>query len=187
MKANLKASDDCKQALHVDLSFLKSAAQSYAVIDDRKAADLCAVFARGDRRRRPMGWMRRADVQTLYQNGHLQRGSKGLTFTYPAERALIEDRWVLNAHMPSMDDEEKTLYVPSGVKRAVKRRNSGHILRRLARDRDPQGRPFLSASEIEAGEHFQRDYQRAYGAVVGVQNFTSMQVDYTRRRVRASR
>jgi hypothetical protein len=169
-----------KQSLTVDLSLLKSVAQSYAVIDNSKAADLCAIFAQGDRRRRPMGWMRRSDVETLYQYGHLKPVRKGVAFTYAAERALIENRWALRPDIGLNEGEDQVVYVPSAVQRRVKRRNSGHILRRLAKDRDGQGHPYLSASEIEAGAQFQRDYERAYGAAFGSQNFTPTQVDYTR-------
>ncbi len=166
--------------LSADVSFLKTAAASYAVIDNSKPVDLCAVYAQGDRRRRPLGWMQKADVNALYENGHLKPCRKGLVFTYAAERALIEDRWCLRPDLAVIEGDEKTVYVPSGVQRQVKRRHSGHILRRLANDRDAAGRLLFSAHELEAGEQFQRDYAKAYGTAIGGQNFTGVTVDKMR-------
>lgn len=183
MMSHAKARKDTASATSnftVDNAFLKSAAQSYAVIDDSKAVDLCAVFAQGDRRRRPIGWIRKVDVKALHENGHLKRGRKGLMFTYAAERALIEDRWVLRPGLDINEGDEQVVYVPSGVQRTVKRRSGGQILRRLAKDRTLDGHSFLSSHELEAGEQFQRDYERAYGSAMSGQNFASMQVDYTR-------
>jgi len=166
--------------LTTELSFLKSAAQSYAVIDNTRSANLFAVYARGDRRRRPMGWMSNNDVNVLYQYGHLKRIKKGLTFTYNAERALLEDRWCLDVKSGQIHDKDKIVYVPSGLQRRVKNRDNTQILKRLAKERDPKGRTFFSSDELEAGAHFQRDYNRAYGIGRETQDFTSVHVDYTR-------
>lgn len=168
------------QPLRADVNFLKSAAQSYAVIDDKRTVGLCAVYARGDRRCRPMGWISQADVSALYQHGHLKPIKKGLAFTYTAERALLENRWRLSADAVRGHDEDQEVYVPSGVKRHVKTRHHTQILTRLAKDCDTKGRRFFSADELEAGARFQRDYDRAFGTGVGAQNFTPLQVDVTR-------
>jgi len=112
-----KGSNPSKVNFSVDIGFLKLAAQSYAVIDDSKGVDVCAVFARGDRRCRPLGWMQKTDVQALYQHGHLKRTAKGLSFTYAAERALINDQWDLRPDLSLSEGVEKTVYIPSGVQR----------------------------------------------------------------------
>lgn len=70
--------------------------------------------------------------------------------------------------------------MPSGVQRRVKKRDNTQILKRLAQDRDPRGGRFFSPDELEAGAHFQRDYNRAFGIGSRAQNFTPVQVDYTR-------
>jgi len=66
--------------LQTDLRVLKSMAEQYAIIDDKTGKDLCAVYARGDRRCRPMGWLPINDVDALYQNGHLKLIRKGYAF-----------------------------------------------------------------------------------------------------------
>lgn len=181
MRAAVKPRSASSEAkLETDIGFLKSAAHKYAVIDNRQGADLCAVFAGADRRRRPMGWMQKSDVETLYQLGHLKAVRKGYAFTYAAERALIEERWSLAPDLTLTEGEEKTAYVPSGVQRNVKLRNGGHILRRLAKDKNPQGGPYLAAQDIEAGERFQRDYARCHEGAVGCQSFAHVYVDRSR-------
>ena len=101
--------------LQTDKRALKAMAENRAIIDDGGSQDVCAVYARGDRRCRPMGWLTRTDLDVLYQHGHLKRVRKGYEFRYAAERALLEGRWSLSAdiHMKNVTDE--TVYVPSGV------------------------------------------------------------------------
>ena len=164
-----------------DLKILKAMAETYAIIDDGSGKDVCAVYAGGDRRRRPMGWLPRTDVDTLFQHGHIKRIRKGYAFSYAAERALIEERWSLNAeiHMENMSDE--LTYVPSGVQRMVRRRNGGHILKRLSRERGPNQQAFLTPHEIQAGELFQTAYAKCFGYNQQAgQSFSHVNVDRSR-------
>lgn len=167
--------------LHTDQHFLKTMAEAYAVIDASDGRDLCAVYAQGDRRRRPMAWLPKADFDALYQNGHLKPVRKGYAFTYAAERKLIEGGWSLSAdiHVKHMSDE--TIYVPGGVQRRIRKREGGYILKRLAKERGSHYEAFLSPHEIQAGELFQRDYAACFGYGVGRRSFVSLHVDQSRR------
>ena len=175
-----RISDFKTDVLKIDLLTLKALATSYAVIDKAHTSDLCPAYAAGDRRRRPMVWIDAQDVDRLYQNGHLKKVNKGYAFTYIAERALIEARWSLTNDGKCGEGEDREIYVPVGVKRSVRRRNAHHILRRLGKERGPQNKPFLSAAEVQAGELFQRDYNRRYGTGKMTQTLDAARVDQTR-------
>ena len=167
--------------LQTELQILKSMAEHYAIIDDGGSKDVCAVYARGDRRCRPMGWVPRIDVDALYQHGHLKRARKGYAFSYAAERALIEGRWSLTPDVHIKDMSDELAYVPSGVQRMVRRRNGGHILRRLSRERGPQQQAFLTPHELQAGELFQKAYANCFGySRQGGENYEQMRVDASR-------
>lgn len=164
--------------LQTDILFLKSMAEQYAIIDSQPGKDLCAVYPRGDRRRRPMGWMPTSDLGILYQHGHVKQIRKGYAFTYAAERSLIEGRWALSSDCHITEGEEKTTYVPAAVQRKVRKRNGGNILRRLSKERGANGQPFLSAYDIQAGELFQRDYNHCFGNMgQTTQDFENVHVD----------
>ena len=168
-------------SLQTDVHVLKSMAEQYAIIDDKTGKDLCAVYARGDRRCRPMGWMPASDLDRLYQNWHLKRIRKGYGFSYAAERKLIEGGWSLSPDAHINDLTEEMSYVPGHVQRSVRKRNGGHILRRLSKERGPTEQAFLSVHEIQAGELFQRDYARCYGqSGSGSQRFDLAHVDQSR-------
>ena len=165
------------QSLKIDLPTLKALATSYAIIDNVRTSDLYPAYAAGDRRRRPMVWIDSQDVHNLYQNGHLKKVGKGYAFTYIAERALIEERWSLTNDGKLREGEDKEIYIPVGVKRSVRRRNAHHILRRLSKERGPNNMRFLSVAEVQAGELFQRDYNRFYGGDKITQSVDKIRVD----------
>ena len=168
-------------SLQTDIRALKSMAEQYAIIDDKTGKDLCPIYPHGDRRRRPMGWMPTTDLHMLYQHGHLKRIRKGYAFTYAAERSLIEERWRLSADIHVSEGEEKTTYVPAAVQRKVRKRNGGYILRRLSKERGPNGQQFLNVHDLQAGELFQRDYARCFGTDnQGAQSLAHVNVDRTR-------
>lgn len=167
--------------IKTDIHSLKAMAEQYAIIDDGGSSDVCAVYADGDRRRRPMAWLPRADLDVLYQHGHLKRVRKGYAFSHAAERAFIEGRWSLSPDMHMKNISYERVYVPSGVQRMVRRRNGGHILRRLSRERGPNQQAFLTPHEIQAGELFQKDYAKCFAYNrPSVENFSQVQVDRSR-------
>jgi len=163
----------------INPSILLAIAKQQGLIDDRYQRDIYPVYAYGDRRRRPIVWISRLDVDRLYASGQLKRVSRGLSLKYDIERRILKGDYLSTKYKHPSDGEDKCLYVPAGVKRQVKVMSDHDILRRLAREKEPDGRPVLSSAEIEAGHLFQRDYNRAFNHGYITQSLQSVKVDKT--------
>ena len=163
----------------IDQNLLYEIARQQGLVDTRYQQNIYPVYAYGDRRRRPVLWIERDMAQQLYDSGDFKSVRSGYVLTYKSERQLLKGQWRYG-QAGQMPTETKTIYVPQNVQRQVSRKIGGNILNRLAKILDKSGHPFLSKSEVQAGELFQRDYQRAYGHLGSGQSFNQPQVDQSK-------
>lgn len=139
-----------------------------------------AAYPLGDRRKRPMCWLKAETFQALQAEGILLCKGKGFA---------VNERYIRGERPPQNDRSHRSehrhiegqdMYVPGGVKRPVRRNFSTSALHRIARLKSSDDQAFLSAHEVEAGEHFAKDYTLCGWDRVASQDYGAVQISSKR-------
>ncbi|WP_026941689.1 DUF6456 domain-containing protein [Hellea balneolensis] len=158
-----------------DRKLAENLAYKNAVIIKSAQGDAYPAYAYGDRRKRPLRWISRESFQQLTSFGGLQSTDQGYRVSESFARRLKSG----GAHSAQHRDmEERELYVPSGVKRSVRRNIGMSAFERLCGRTDKEGEPLLSASLQEAGKMLAQDFAHAGYAKVKTQNYQSAGEDW---------
>lgn len=141
--------------------------------DERSGCVSYTAYPNGDRRRRPISWIRPDDFRRMLAAGEIIKGAKGFEIVPSARRrARVE---IQDAHgRQHREMESQAFSGEQGSFRAAKvNLNTQSGLRMLARRLEHDGTPFLTPAEISAGESFSADYSRAAYGAVQTQNYAS--------------
>lgn len=160
-----------------DRAVLKRMIAQKSVIFDNGVKGILPIYARGDRRTKPTGWIDRACFMRLCATGDLTAHHNGFCVAQSTAARLsnpVPERAFSEQHLGR---QTKAVYTPDTAVRHVRISKTGGSLRRLARKKYRDGRPVLSAAMIEAGERFARDYARAHGGDITTQNYATPMVD----------
>lgn len=131
------------------------------------------AYPNGDRRCRPISWIRPDDFRRMLSAGEIAKGAKGFEIVPSAQRRA--DVSSDDAHAGQHRNmESQSFSGEQGSFRAAKvNLNTQSGIRALARRLEHDGEAFLTAAEISAGESFTADYSRAAYGVVQTQNYAT--------------
>lgn len=137
----------------------------------------CPVFARGDRRTVATHWLSRKIVKALESEGTVVKVKRGLSLAPTVSNRLLNPVQERAFSEQNGRVTTRKIYTPDGGLRNHRVNTSFNVLRRMGMRRGRDGTPLLSASLIEAGERFARDYHA--GSTVGpsTQNYSGPNVD----------
>lgn len=159
---------------------LRSLLRGKALIERQAIDGDWPAYPRGDRRKRPLFWVNSADVDHLMSDGVLVVTDRGVGLSSKTRRRLLYGQ-------STREVVESNEFVPSGVKRPVRRNVRGTVILRLARRTDKRGEALLSDPQITAAQRYTQDMLRAGEAHVGTVDLSTPKVDGTRRHDAAER
>jgi hypothetical protein len=132
-----------------------------------------AIFAHGDRRRRPVARLSEAEVRALHADGAIVALDDKSEFSITpaglarARRAAAAPEEAYAAqHRPIVT---RALIEPNGAARSVRGHDPDAVLRKLIALRGAAGAPWLSDEEIRAAQRLRYDWERGHvGLVRGI-------------------
>lgn len=163
-----------------DEQLLRSLLRSEGLIRREPLSEDWPAFIRGDKRKRPLFWVNRADVDRLLAEGALTHCDKGVGLSGATRRRLLYGA-------APKELEDRVEYVPGGVQRPVRRNVRGSVVERLARRCDAKDNPLLSAAQLTAAQRYTRAILIAGYGRVGSSADPSQKVDGSRRHDAAER
>lgn len=131
------------------------------------------AYPNGDRRRRPIGWIRPDDFRRMLSAGEIVKGAKGFEIVPSAQRRAGVSGDDLHAGQHREMERQNFSGVGGSFRASKVNVNTQSGVRALARRLEHDGEAFLSAAEIYAGESFSADYARASYGAVKTQNYLS--------------
>ncbi len=150
------------------------------IISDGVGAKNFIALPFGDKRRRPIAWLDEDTVKRLLASGTIVKQSKAYVIASSYKKRVLasNDNGAKAAFSAQHQTSQKrNIYNPDGLQRAVRIYGHVGIFRRLAKQKDSEGNPFLLADEIEAGERFAKDYERSLMGAVSAQNYSDVKTN----------
>ena len=158
-----------------DIKLVEKIMEHKGLIDVQGMSDARKVFPNGDRRKRPVFWLTNKEVLRLQNAQALQKTPKGYVIKHSLARELRLKRQC--AKFTQADRHERDVFTPAGVMRKANIVHGHNVLERLSRKKDRDGRPILTAAEVEAGRHLAKDYALAGLSHISTQNFMASATD----------
>ena len=137
----------------------------------------------GDRRRRPISWIKPELLNEFLSQGVVQKNGDHYVIVESYKRRQQASRMHggsgahANQHRRL---ETRHIYNPDKVQRCVRVNTGISVFKKLSTQRDAKGRPYLSADEVEAGDMFARDYGAANGSNIGTQSYSGVVISRDR-------
>ncbi|MEM7729933.1 MAG: DUF6456 domain-containing protein [Pseudomonadota bacterium] len=152
---------------------IRSLHAGQALIRREMGAHSWPAFRGGDRRTRALFWVNSADVKGLVEDGVLAVTDKGVGLSDRTRRRLLYGQ-------SAREVVAETVLTRVG-ERTVRRNVRGSVVERLARRRDRDGTPLLSAAQLTAAQRFTLDILRSGEGAMGSSSPDAPRVDGTRR------
>ncbi len=156
-----------------DEKILRLMARGDAMIDTSVPGRILPAYPKGNRRRKPLFWIENSTLSKFLSAGILQRKSNMAALSDDSKRRFGRPEMTGQAGQ-HRDLETRDIYTPCGAERPAQVNHRTSALRALARKRNAAGEPILTPAQVEAGEHFARDYNLGGLGYVATQNY-----DYT--------
>ena len=139
------------------------------------------AYPYGDRRRRPISWIRTEDFKDLLNAGHLKKVGKGYAVMAHAVQSnehcaqqACEDG-LQSYGLQHRNMETQSFSGPQGAFRNARvNRTTQSGLRTLDKRLSQDGERFFTGAQINAGEAFTHDYARAAYGKMQTQNYMSI-------------
>jgi len=144
------------------------------ILPQGQASDIYIMVPRGDRRLRPVGWVKKPVVKRLLANGAItQKGAAYiLSDSFIQRSAAGAAHGLAQAHANQHRDlQQREIYHSDGIKRPARINHRLSVFHKLAKATNKDGSAFLQADEIEAGTRFAADYDRSMMAAVATQSY----------------
>ncbi len=141
-------------------SLTRLASAGACLLPQRRGSDY-AVFAKGDRRRRPLAKLGKTDVRRLESEGVIEARAEGFVLSRAGrarlKRAIAAPGEAYAAQQGSLVD--RAVVTRGGAMRSARGYDSNATLRRLSKLTDTDGSPWLSADELGAATRLRDDWE----------------------------
>ena len=145
--------------------------QHRAEIHSSGFGNIHAAYPAGNRRRKPVCWIEKDTLTRMLCNGWLERRDNWVRVSAALKGKLAGENKTQADHLCGRE-----AYIPDAMPPARAPRRVP-VLLRIARQTLPGGQPALSAAQVEAGQHFAKDYALGGLGFVATQNYEAASVE----------